>query len=279
MASARGAFRLNLEGHLELVCDLDARGQTRLARQSFRAPVHLSKPFWEKDALVLNVVSPTAGLLEGDRVRVDVTVKYGARLVLSTPAATRIHTMRGGAAEVTQSFKVESGASLEVSPEMLIPQRAARYLQRTLISLEEGAELMFFERLAPGRTAAGETFAYDELRWETDLQIAGCLTARERLRLSPGNDSLAALRRQFPAAYYGSALIVAETAASCVEDIHALHGPECWVGISALAAPGAFALKVVAADSLGLRRTMDAARRLVYAALGRPAVDLRRAGG
>ncbi len=268
---------MNLEGHLELVCDVDARGQTRLARQSFRAPVHLSKPFWENDALVLNVVSPTAGLLEGDRVRVDVAVKRGARLVLSTPAATRIHTMRGGAAEVTQSFKVESGGSLEVSPEMLIPQRAARYLQRTLISLEKGAELMFFERLAPGRTAAGETFAYDELRWEIDLRIAGRLIARERFCLSPG--SLTALRRQFPAAYYGSALIVSGAAEPCWQEIHDLHRADCWVGVSALAAPGAFALKVVAADSLGLRRTLHETRGILYRALGRPLVDLRRAGG
>lgn len=270
---------MNLEGHLELLCDLDVRGQTRLARQSFRAPLHLSKPFWVGHTLVLNVVSPTAGLLEGDRVRVEVSVKRGARLVLSTPAATRIHTMRGGGAEVTQTFNVQSGASLEASPEMLIPQRNARYRQRTQIALEKGAELMFFERLAPGRTAAGETFAYDELRWETDLRIDGRLVVRERFRLASGDDSLIALKRQFPAAYYGSGLIVSETAASCVEEIHALHRPECWVGISALGAPGAFALKVVAADSLGLRRTMDAARRIVYAALGRPAVDLRRAGG
>lgn len=270
---------MKLEGHLELLCDVDSRGQTRLARQSFCAPLHLSKPFWENGALVLNLASPTAGLLEGDRVRVEVVVKRGARLVLSTPAATRIHTMRGGSAEVTQTFCVEGGGSLEVSPEMLIPQRAARYRQRTQIALEEGAELLFFERLAPGRTAAGETFAYEELRWETDLRIDGRLIARERFRLAPGDRSLAALRRRFPRAYYGSALIVSAAGAAGWPEMHDLHAPERWIGVSALGAPGAFALKVVAADSLHLRRTLHEIRRILYGALGRPLVDLRRAGG
>ena len=70
MVAAGGTFCLRergLAGHLELVCDVDSRGWTRLGHQSFRAPYHLSKPHHDAGALVLNVVNPTAGLLEGDR--------------------------------------------------------------------------------------------------------------------------------------------------------------------------------------------------------------------
>ena len=125
MSEGRG-----LAGHLELVCDLDSRGRTRLRHQSFRAPFHLSKPHHADGALVLNVVNPTAGLLEGDRLRSEVRVENGARLVLTTPSANRVHTMRGGTAESGQTFRVESGGSLEVWPELLIPQRGARYTQK-----------------------------------------------------------------------------------------------------------------------------------------------------
>jgi urease accessory protein len=270
-----------LEGHLEAVCDVDARGQTRLRHQSFRAPVHLSKPHRDEGALVLNVVNPTAGLLDGDRLRVDVSVEGGARLLLTAPSASRIHTMRGGRAEVRQRFRVAAGGSLETWPELLIPQRGARYWQQTLIDLEEGAELLFFELLAPGRTASGEVFAYEELRWETDLRLGGRLLARERYRLSPDNGSLDALQRRFPCAYYASAFLVAPGLASqssCWEALHGQQNDQTWVGVSALGKAEAFALKIIAADSLALRRTLRFAREAVHRELGRRPPGLRRAG-
>lgn len=305
-----------LDGHLELVCGLDARGRSSLRRQSFRAPVHLSKPFLDAtsddgggNALVVNVVSPTAGLLDGDQLRVDVAVEPGARLVLTTPAATRVHAMRdgcGGRAEVVQRFRVASGGSLEWWPEPLIPQRGARLLQRTVIELEPGAELLFFEALAPGRVAMGEAFAYEELRFATDLRLGSRLLARERFRLAPGGNggevggsaatsSLDALRRRFPHAYYGGALLVApgltwttmppdwgEKTGGVPHD----GGSACWSGMSTLGGgdatvpgTGAFAVRLVAADSVTFRRTLNALRNAVHRALDRRPPALRRSGG
>ena len=268
-------------GHLELVCDLDARGRTRLRHQSFRAPVHLSKPYHEGSTLVLNVVNPTAGFLDGDRLRCEVQVEHGARLLLTTPGASRVHTMRGGFVEVSQRFHVESGGSLEVWPELLIPQRGARYRQRTEIDLDAGAELLFFETLAPGRVAMGEVFAFEEMRWATDVRVQGRLIARERYRLAPGEGSLDALRRRFPTAYYASAFVAAPALAARTaadwDGLLALQGEDAWLGINALAG-GAWALKIVAADSLVFRRTLHAARRAIHDALGRPPPGLRRAG-
>ena len=269
-----------LTGHLELVCDVDSRGLTRMRHQSFRAPVHLSKPYRDHDTLVLNVVNPTAGFLDGDRLRTDVRVETGARLLLTTPSASRIHTMRGGCAEVEQRFRVENGGSLEIWPELLIPQRGARYRQRTEVALETGSELILFETLAPGRVASGEVFTFDELIWSTDLRHAGRLIARERYRLAPGDGSLDFLRRRFAHAYYASALIVAPLWMEASPDwsgLEALHGDHLWLGISKLA-EGAFALKMLAADSVIFRRTLRAIRQAVYAALRRFPPDLRRAG-
>ena len=270
-----------LSGHLELVADADARGQTRLRHQSFCAPVHLSKPFHDADALVVNIVNPTAGLLDGDRLRIDVRVERGARLVLTTPSANRVHTMHGGHAEVTHRFLVEAGGSLEWWPELLIPQRGARYRQRTELDVAEGGELLFFEQLAPGRTAAGEVFAYDELRWATDLRVAGRLLARERYGLLPGGGSLDALRQRFPQAYYASAFVVTPgtgVPSACWETLRAAQGADAWVGASALA-EGIFAWKLVAANSLALRWTAGAMRETVYGVLGRRCPAWRRAGG
>ena len=63
-------------GHLLLRAAARANGRTALAAQSFRAPYHLSKPYWDADARVLlvQVVNPTAGILAGDRLESDIAV-------------------------------------------------------------------------------------------------------------------------------------------------------------------------------------------------------------
>ena len=276
-----GAAQTRLAGHLELVCGVDSRGLSAVRHQSFRAPVHLIKPYLDAGVLVLNVVKPTAGLLAGDRLRVDVTVEPGASLLLTTPAATRVHAMPAGWAQTEQRFRVGAGARLEYWPELLILQGGARYRQQTTIDLAAGGELLYFETVAPGRVASGEIFAYEELRWETDLRFAGRLMARERYLIRPLEGALDALRRRFPTAYCASGLLVARelTAASVFwAQLRAWQNDDLWVGTSALSAPDAFSLKLIAADSITLRRAMQAVRAAVHHALGRSAPSLRRAG-
>src|SRR5205085_1366195 len=115
-----------------------------------------------------------------DRIECDVEVQPGATLLLTTPSATRAHCMRRGSAEVVQRMRVADGGFLEFWPELFIPQKGARYRQRTELSVAGGGELLFFESLAPGRVASGESFAYTELTWETDIRCDSTLVARER---------------------------------------------------------------------------------------------------
>lgn len=267
-----------LAGHLRLVAARDARDRTVLREQSFRAPFHLSKPYETANALVANIVCPTAGLLAGDRLTTEVSVECGAALVLTTPAASRIHTMRSGIAHSEQRFCVAAEGWLEVWPELLIPQRGARYWQQTRFEVEKGGTLLAFETLAPGRVAHGECFAFDWTKWETDVVYNGRVTARERYRVDPRDESVRALRAVFPAAYYGAAWIVTDALApshECWRQIHALHGAECWIASSSLQA-GGFVVKLLAADSVTLRRTLAEVRAMLYTALGREKPEIRR---
>lgn len=306
MAAARGAFwlrtplgELNIErptsdidqvtppgsgglrGHLRLVCRVNARGESHLAEQSFCAPIHLSKPHLDAGTLVVNIVNPAAGLLAGDRIDVRVRVEGGARLLLTTPSANRVHRMREGFAAIEQEFIVAEGASLENWPELFIPQAGARYRQRTVLRVEEGGELLFFETLAPGRVASGESFKYDWLDWETNVFLGAELSARECYRLAPGSGGLAALQAQFANAYYASCFVVSPRltpGSACWGAIHGLHHPSSWVGISDLAG-GGWIIKVVADSSLGLRRVLHGIRHRLHAELGQLPPSLRRSTG
>ena len=268
-----------LSGHLHLVCAADEHGRSHIRSQSFRAPIHLSKPHESEGVLVVNVVNPTAGLLAGDRIDCRVAVESGARLLLTAPSASRAHRTPDGRAEVAQEFDVAAGASLDVWPELFIPQGGASYRQSTIVRVAEGGELLFFELLAPGRVAMGEVFAYRSLDWATDVFFAGELIARERYRLSPESESVRALRAQFATAYYASCFAVSprlNEESACWRAIHELHEAGAWIGCGPLRR-GGWVIKLIAAGSVVFRQKLDAIRRELYAALGRRDPALRRA--
>lgn len=269
-----------LSGHLDLICAPDSRGVSVLRHQSFRAPMHLSKPHHDADTLVVNIVNPTAGLLEGDRIECCAAVESGARLLLTTPSASRAHRMRDGSAELLQQLHVASGGFLEFWPELFIPQGGTRYRQRTELRVEEGGEMLFFESLAPGRVAFGESFAFRELAWETDVWHASTHVARERYRLTPDGESVRALRAVFPNAYYASGFVLTPRVNEthpCWQRLHDLHTTDSWVGCGRLTS-GGWVIKCLASGSVALRRTLQSIRSELYTALGQPAPSLRRAG-
>lgn len=270
-----------MHGHLDLVASQDSTGRTVLSRQSFSAPIHISKPHHDAGWLVVNLASPTPGLFAGDHVDVRVAVAPGARLLLTAPSANRIHTMTDGRAALAQRFTVAPGSVLDVLPEYLIPQAGARYRQETRIEVEQGGGLLWTETVAPGRTARGEVFAFTELQFATDVVVAGSHLLRERYRLVPPA-GIAALTRHFPQAYYASILCVngTEGAPACgLESMLELHdGVQCWVGATRLGA-SAVAVKVVAADSPTLRQVVGSARALLQEWMGLSSPQLRRITG
>ena len=265
----------SLRGHLSVVCAPDERGVSILRRQSFRAPLHLSKPHWDAGSLVVNVVNPTAGLFDGDEVSVEAEVEGGASLVLTSPSATRVFRSRSGRpATVMQRLQVKSGGYLEVFPEAFIPQAAARYRQQTTVEAEVGAAVIFFEWLAPGRAAMGEAYAFSDLRWETDFMVGGVLAARERFRLRPGDESLAALRWMGPETHYIGCLVagIDDWPAQALE---ALGSEAVYLGHGPLTGQGRV-IKALCRDSLAARRTMHGIRQALYRAMGRPVPGLGR---
>lgn len=256
-----------LSGHLDLRCEVRPDGVPFISRQSFRAPIHLSKSHVDQGHLVQSIVNPTAGFFDGDHLEVNVEVGPDVRLVLSTPSASRVYRTRSGAAaESVQNFSVQANASLEWIPEPFIPHAGARYMQRMRIDLEASASLLFFDWIAPGRVAMGEVFAYQQLRWELDLFVGEKRIACERYDLKPGDDSLEALKAKFPAAHYLSVYVAGEMGKNWpAEALDALNGDDIYLGHGPLP-EGVFVLRALCRDSLAARGLLEKLRPLLYSA-------------
>lgn len=229
------------------------------------------------------MASPSPGLLAGDTVTIDVQVQNSARLALTAPSASRIHTMRAGErATVSQSYRVESGGALDVCPEYVIPQADATYVQKSRIEVADGGMLMWTESFAPGRTARGEVFAFREMRISTNIIWKGRPLVRERYLLAPESASIQALRLRFPDAYYASIVCICPTpieSRTTVRDLTSMLATDSsWSGFSQLA-DGVFTAKFLAADSPSLRSVTSIARREFYKLTGFPSPDPRRVTG
>lgn len=264
-----------MKGHLHFTASPDAAGRTYLSAQSFCAPLHLSKPHSEEDSLVVNAVNSTAGLFDGDEVEIQIKVESGARLILTSPGASRVHRARSErAASVCQEIEVAAGGFAEFYPELFIPQGGARYHQKTTLRVAPGGQLLYCEWLAPGRTAHGEAFEYEELLWDTDVWCGHDLIVRERYRLTPRDASLAPLQTVFPAAHYLGVVVVGWPAWPG-KAMDALSGPRTYAGHGPLTAGGGI-VKVICANNLSARKSLRNIREILYAALGRAAPALRR---
>ncbi|MGH7997105.1 MAG: urease accessory protein UreD, partial [Opitutaceae bacterium] len=195
-------------GHLHIDAAPDGLGRTVIARQSFRAPFHIGKGYWDGHALQVRVVNPTAGILAGDALELDVAVASGAALLVNAPAATRVFMMKGGAASCRQRFRVAARGWLEYAPEPLFPHGGAEFEQSTQIEVDADGECCFTEALAPGRAGRGETWAWRRLRLGLDLIVGGVPLLRERLDASGPEMGRQAAFHAMPEAWFATVLLV-----------------------------------------------------------------------
>ena len=150
-------------------------------------------------------------------------------------------------------------------------------MQTTRIEVQTGGELFFTDMIAPGRTASGEAFEYDQLEFGMDLSYAGKLTVRECYRLTSCTKSIQAIRKAFPNAYFASAFIVSQGPASdsLQRAVGALRTSRLLAGASH-PTKEVCAIKLVAADSMSLRAAVSEIRALGYSYLGWPEPLLRK---
>jgi urease accessory protein len=151
-------LRLGFERHGE---------RSALVDLECRAPLLVQQALYMDEAMPglpwVFIISTSGGILQGDRNAIEIRLAPGAQAHVTTQAATRIHEMDANYASQTQDIALGEGAYLEYLPDLVIPQRHARFLSRTRIAIEPSATLLYSEIVMPGRKhyGAGELFEYD----------------------------------------------------------------------------------------------------------------------
>ena len=103
------------------------------------------------------------GLVDGDRLELELSVGPGARAFVSSQGPTRVFRSARGAASTTVA-QVEEGGALMLFPDPTACFGGARYVQSTEVRLAPGSSLALWELLSAGRERWGFTRCESSLR-------------------------------------------------------------------------------------------------------------------
>ncbi|MBC8132698.1 MAG: urease accessory protein UreD [Deltaproteobacteria bacterium] len=204
-----------------------ARGNdfaTRLIARRHMGPLVVQRPFYPEGPEVphVYVLHPPGGLVGGDRLRLDVTADAGARVLLTTPAATKVYRSAGPVASQVFRFAAGQGACVEWLPQETILHDAANADLSTEVHLSGDARFMGMDTLCFGLSARGETFATGKCRQRFEIWRDGRPIFIERGRFD-ADDAVHAASWGLGGARVSGLLVIAPGAAVAPEMLERLR--------------------------------------------------------
>ncbi|WP_336605636.1 urease accessory protein UreD [Streptomyces sp. BA2] len=280
-----GVGRPGKIGLLELGFEKVA-GRTELVTHYQKSPLQIMRPLYfdphRPDLAITFLMATGGGIIQADRLRMDVHCGPDTAVHLTTQAATKVYRMEHDYAVQQVNLTAGPGAYVEYLPEMTIPYKDSRFYQRTVVTVEPTATVLASETLMAGRLARGERHAYDI--FASDLEIRrsdGQLVALDAVRLDPTTSGVTG-----PAVLAGHDLMAGfftvSPLAPATEIADALHAAladsQLLYGVSVLPQDSGAWLRVLGNDPIAITaataRAWDAVRRLLT---DTPAPKLRKA--
>jgi urease accessory protein len=191
--------------------------------------------------LILMQCAP--GLFGGDNVECTIHVEAGARILITSQSATKVHPSGGKAAIQNTRIRVEGGGELRIYYDPVIPFSGACMRQTTSIDVEAGARFYFWESLMAGRVGRGELWRFDEFSSETCLRLNGKPLYLDRFSIMPASHPPAEKWTMADGRYLATGLCFEENVSGVADRLHRLL-PEAGVDTPA---SGLAAIRVVAA--------------------------------
>jgi len=152
-------------GILDLELQKNNAGKTVVTKQFFQIPLQIQRALYPEISLpemaYLYVISPSGGILQGDRYRTDILLRNKAIAHITTQGATRVFSMNSNSASQIVNITVDENCYLEYIPDQIIPYKNSRYYQKVSLKVHDNSTLIYSEILTPGRVAMGESFEYD----------------------------------------------------------------------------------------------------------------------
>ena len=187
-AGKLGALYLLLENNVKV-------NKTVIKEQFSKVPLFTQRALYLEESLpsmaYIYIISPSGGVLQGDRYRIDIKLAKNAIAHITTQGATRLYRMNKNFATQILNISLDSNCYFEYVPDQIIPYRDSRFYQSVNLNLHDDATLIYSETIVPGRMAMGESFDYDVCYLKTIAKShSGSLKLVDTALLEPKKNQL-----------------------------------------------------------------------------------------
>ena len=153
-------------GILRLKLEKDSIKKKTIIKMKYcRVPLFVQRALYLEESIpsmaYIYIISPSGGILQGDRYRIDITLDKNSYAHITTQTATRIYKMEKDFGTQMINIVVNDGCYFEYIPEQIIPFRDSKFYQEVDLNVHENATMVYSEIIVPGRVASGEAFEYD----------------------------------------------------------------------------------------------------------------------
>ena len=185
-------------GYLQLELQYDSDKQkTIITQKRTQVPLYVQKALhYDLDypsMAHIFVLSPSGGILQGDRYRMDVELKNNAISHITTQGATRIYKMDSNYATHMVTLNLKNNSYLEFIPEQIIPYGTSRFYQKTNLDIDDSSTIVYSETIVPGRIAMGEMFDFDVCYLKTEGVVNKKTMLRDSSLLMPKTQKIQSL--------------------------------------------------------------------------------------
>jgi urease accessory protein len=177
---------------MELAC---IGGKTVIRKLRTRAPLLVQKALYPDRSLPgmahVYLMSSAGGILQGDRMEIDIDAGNNTWSRIMTQAATKIYKMDRGYATQKVVISAHNASYLEFLPYQIIPFKSSRFCQQVDIHLEQNTTVVYSEAVSAGRTASGENFDFDVCFLKMTVRSSnGKILFADVAKLEPGKNEL-----------------------------------------------------------------------------------------
>jgi urease accessory protein len=166
----------------------------------------------EAGAICVYLLSPTGGVVQGDRYQINICAGEGTHSLFTTQSATKIYRMPQGWAEQHVDIEVGRDAFFEFLPDAAILFADADLRQQIDLRLQPGAMAMVYEIVMPGRVARGEHLHFRRYSIRVIVRDSNGLLLHDTADIQPGKTDLRSVGRLEGYSCWGSIYLVGDLA-------------------------------------------------------------------
>lgn len=160
--------------------------KTIISRCYYEGALKVTRPVYlEEESPTIYLIHVGGGYVDGDRYSTKLIVEEGAEISVTTQSYTKVYKTPNLPVVQETSVIIKAGGLLEFMPDPLIAYEGARYVQDTVVHMEEGSCLFYSDMVTPGWSEGGAPFQYDSIRSKLKVYKEERLILFDHLLLEP----------------------------------------------------------------------------------------------